>query len=206
MLPSPEPGDLILVKSEGPLFALARRLGGNPYDHVAIVSGDRRTINIDKPRVRVLPLDRLLRSPLHPRILRPRFADAEERSRFVGEIERLVRAPYDVRRTLWLVERIFEQRLLGRARPLAPLGSDRRAWICTDAVLLALERHVSGFSALRELPLDWVALGSGTTNDLLEISRRRPDLLAEVALPGPAALQKGPEGAGRTQAHVEERG
>lgn len=175
-----EPGDLILVKSGGLLFALGRRLTGNPYDHVAVVSSDGRTINIDKPSARLLPLERLLRPALRPLVLRPRFASGEERARFVAEIERLVSAPYDVRRTLSLLERLLERRLVGGARPLADLGWERRRWICTDAVLLSLERHVSGFASLRALPLDWVALGSGTTNDLIEISRLRPDLLVEA--------------------------
>lgn len=175
-----EPGDLILVKSEGRLFDLGRRLTGNAYDHVAVVSSDGRTINIDKPGARLLPLERLLRPSLCPLVLRPRFGGEDERARFVAEIERLVSAPYDVRRTLWLVERIFERRIVGQARPLPLLGWDRDRWICTDAVLLGLERRARAFASLREMPLDWVALGSGTTNDLLEIHRRRPDLLSEV--------------------------
>lgn len=172
-----EPGDLILVRSEGRFFALARRLAANPYDHIAVVTRDRQTINIDKPGARRLPEERLLRPSLQPLVLRPRFGDAGERDRFVAEIERLVDAPYDVRRTLWLIERIFERRWLGSERALPALGGGRARWICTDAVLLGLERHVTGFAALRELPLDWVRLGSGTTNDFLEIRRLRPDLL-----------------------------
>ena len=175
-----EPGDLVLVQSPGRFFGVVRRLGGNPYDHVAVVVDDGLSVNIDKPAARTLPVERLLRESLHPLVLRPRFASEDERTRFVAAIEQLLRAPYDVRRTLWLVERLLEQRLLGRARPLPPLGWDRERWICTDAVLLGLERHVSGFAALREMPLDWVAIGSGTTNDLLTIHRARPDLLAEI--------------------------
>lgn len=176
----PEPGDLILVRSQGRLFALGRRVTRSPYDHVAVVAGAGRTINIDKPSVRHLPLDRLMRPDLHPLVLRPRFACPDERARFVADVERLLSAPYDVARTLALLERMLERRLVGRARRLPPLGRERARWICTDAVLLGLERHVSGFSALRALPLDWGALGSGTTNDFLRISRCRPDLLARV--------------------------
>ncbi|HEU0033933.1 MAG TPA: hypothetical protein VFQ53_25065 [Kofleriaceae bacterium] len=154
---------------------------GNAYDHVAVVASDGRTINIDKPNTRMLPVERLLRESLHPRVLRPVFGDPDERARFVAEIERLVDAPYDVRRTLWLIERLLERKLLRRARALPALGRDRRAWICTDAVLLALERHVPAFAKLRELPLDWVAIGSATTNDLLAIERLRPDLMVRVA-------------------------
>lgn len=180
-----EPGDLILVRSHGLVYAVGRRATGNRYDHVAVVMRDGRTLNIDKPSARLLPLDRLLRPSLRPRVLRPAFAGAEERDRFVIEIEQRLGAPYDVRRTLWLLQRLLERRLHGRARPLPPLGLDRPRWICTDAVLLALDRHVRGFAGLRAMPLDWISLGSGTTNDLLTIAARRPDLLAEVALPSP---------------------
>ncbi len=175
-----QPGDLILVQSPGRFLGLLRRIAGNPFDHVAVVAGDGTTINIDKPGARVLPAERLLRPSLRPLVLRPRFASDDERAAFVREIERLVDAPYDVRRTLALVARVLQRRFLRRTRPLPPLGWDRARWICTDAVLLGLERHASGFSAVRQLPLDWIALASATTNDLIEISRRRPDLLARV--------------------------
>ena len=71
-------------------------------------------------------------------------------------------------------------RFVGVTRRLPPLGWERERWICTDAVLLGLERNVRGFAGLRELPLDWCELHSGTTNDLLTLSRLRPDLLAPV--------------------------
>ena len=175
------PGDLILVKSPGLVWELGRRLGGNAYDHVAIVGSEGRTVNIDKPSARLLRVERLLRPQLRPKVLRPRFASDEERAAFVAEMERLVTAPYDVRRTLGLVARLVTRRLVRVSWPLPRLGWDREKWICTDAVLLGLERHARGFDAIRELPLDWVRLAAGTTNDLLEISRRRPDLLATVS-------------------------
>ena len=174
------PGDLILVASPGRVFGLARRLGGTDYDHVAVVARDGRTINIDKPSARLLPAERLLRPTLRPLVLRPVFASDDERRRFVADIERLVDAPYDVRRTLGLVARILARRAFGVAPRLPHAGWERPRWICTDAVLLSLERNVSGFASLRDMPLDWVALGSGTTNDLVAISRRRPDLLRPV--------------------------
>ncbi len=175
-----EPGDLILVQSPGLVFGLARRVAGNPFDHVAVVASDGSTINIDKPGARLLPAERLLRPSLRPLVLRPRFADAAERGAFVRDIERLVDAPYDVRRTLELVASVLLRRFAGVTRRLPPLGWERERWICTDAVLLALERNASAFAGLRALPLDWIALGAATTNDLLWISRERPDLLAVV--------------------------
>lgn len=182
-----EPGDLILVRSRGWVTGLGRRLTGNPYDHVAVVAGQGRTLNIDKPGARWLPAERLLRPSLHPLVLRPRFGSDDERARFVAEIERLADAPYDVARTLGLIARLLSRRVVGRARPLPRLEWARDRWICTDAVLLGLEKHVSGFGALRTMALDWVTLASATTNDLLEVSRRRPDLLARVS-PSPDGL------------------
>lgn len=173
-----QPGDLILVKSRGLVFRLGRRATGNAYDHVGVVTSDGRSINIDKPSTRVLPVERLLRESLSPLVLRPRFHDPEARARFVADIEALVDTPYDVRRTLGLVERLLERRIFRITRPLRDLGERRERWICTDAVLVSLERHLEGFAAVRDMPIDWVRLRSATTNDLLEISRRRPDLLA----------------------------
>lgn len=174
------PGDLILVKSRGWLFAAGRRLGGNPYDHVAVVVAGGQTLNIDKPRSRLLPVDRLLRDSLAPLVLRPVWPDAAARDAFVAWIEQLAGRAYDVRRTLRLVLALIIQRTLRRAWPLRPPDSAQPRWICTDAVLVGLERYAGAAPALRALPLDWNRLRCGTTNDFLAIAARAPELLRRV--------------------------
>ncbi|HSP96559.1 MAG TPA: hypothetical protein VL049_04865 [Candidatus Dormibacteraeota bacterium] len=176
-----EPGDLILVKSTEAIFAFGRWLGGNPYDHVAVVVDGGQTINIDKPMIRSLPVARLLRPELQPLVLRPTFQSAQQRAAFVGWIQSLAARSYDTARTLGLVGRLLLRRALHWAPPMEPPRPEQERWICTDAVLLGLETHAAGFSDIQSLPLDWVRLRCGTTNDLLYIARVRPDLLAAVA-------------------------
>jgi hypothetical protein len=174
------PGDLILVKSTGAVFAAGRRMTGNPYDHVAVVVSDGGTLNIDKPSSRLLPQERLLRPHLHPLVLRPAWPSPEDRDRFVGWIESLVGRQYDTGRTLRLVPRRLLRRFLGVAVPLERPPLDAPRWICTDAVLMGLERTLPLGDALEALALDWIVLRCGTTNDFLVLSERRPDLLAPV--------------------------
>jgi len=178
-----EPGDLVLVKSPGVVFAAGRLATGNLYDHVGVVVRRGLTVNIDKPGARTLPVDRLLRSALRPRLLRPRWGGPAEREGFVDWIEGLVSAPYDTRRTLQLLPRVLLRRWAGIARPLERADEHTRRWICTDAVLVGLERYAAGFAEIRALPLDWVALRCGTTNDFLVIARERSDLICEVPVP-----------------------
>ncbi len=172
-----EPGDLVLVKSRGLVFAVGRRVGGNAYDHVGVVVDGGQTVNIDKPRTRLVPAARLVRDELEPLVLRPRWPSSDARAAFVRWIGELAGKDYDVRRTLRLIARLIVKRALRVAWRLPRPRPDAPRWICTDAVLLGLEQFAGARDALRELPLDWNALGCGTTNDLLVISERRPDLL-----------------------------
>lgn len=173
-----EPGDLVLVKSTEAIFALGRWLAGNPYDHVAVVVDGGETINIDKPMTRFLPVERLLRPELQPLVLRPRFQNEQQRAAFVGWIQSLAARSYDTPRTLRLLGRVLLRRGLRWAPAMEPPRPEQERWICTDAVLLGLETHAAGFTDIQSLPLDWVRLRCGTTNDFLHIARVRPDLLA----------------------------
>lgn len=175
-----EPGDLILVKSRGAVYAAARRLTGNDYDHVAVVVSGGQTINIDKPGSKYLPQERLLKPSHEPVVLRPAWPNEEARDRFVAWIQRCVERDYDVRRTLRLIPRLLLRKWLRVVRPLERPSADRSRWICTDAVLLGLEQSNEAFRALERLPLDWVSLGCGTTRDFLVIHEKRPDLLARI--------------------------
>ncbi|MBS1122542.1 MAG: hypothetical protein H6Q90_4770 [Deltaproteobacteria bacterium] len=173
-----QPGDLVLVRSPGAIFAAGRRLTGNAYDHIAVVVQDDQTVNIDKPMSRRLPASRLLRSKLHPLVLRPAWRDEAARDGFVRWMESLVDLKYDARRTLRLLGSLALRRA-GIVVPLIRPQPSARRWICTDAVLLGLERYVSDLDT-RDPSLDWQSLRCGTTNDFLRLARARPDLLAQV--------------------------
>lgn len=174
-----EPGDLILVKSRGWLFALGRRIGGNPYDHIGVVVDRGQTLNIDKPRSRLLPVERLLRESHRPLVLRPVWPSPAARDAFVAWLTQLAGREYDVRRTLRLIASLLVQRVAHRAWPLAPPTPDQPRWICTDAVLLGLERYAAS-PALAEPELDWTTLHCGTTNDFLRLAEAHPELLQRV--------------------------
>ena len=156
-----EPGDLILVRSTDAIFAVARWLAGNAYDHVAVVVDGGRTVNVDKPMTRSLPVERLLRRRLHPVVLRPAFRDAHRRAAFVRWIESLTARRYDTRRTLRLFGRMLLRRVVRWAPPMEPPRPEQDRWICTDAVLVGLEAHAPSFAEIRSLPLDWVRLRCG---------------------------------------------
>ncbi len=175
-----EPGDLILIKSSKLVFAFFRWLAGSPYDHVAVVIEDNKTINIDKPMTGRLMVQRLLRSELQPLVLRPRFNDEQQRISFVRWIEGLSTCRYDTHRTLQLLVRLLFRRLFCWAPSMEPPRMKQRQWICTDAVLLGLETYMTGFREIQNLPLDWVRLHCGTTNDFLKIANLRRDLLFTV--------------------------
>jgi hypothetical protein len=176
-----QPGDLVLVKSSGLVFRLGRTIGGNPYDHVGVVVSDGQTINIDKPSARLLPVERLVRASLRPLVLRPAWESPEARDRFVAWIESLSGREYDVRRTLRLIGRLLLKRFLRVTWPLESPAAGRPKWICTDAVLLGLEQFGKDHDVLRTLPLDWNALGCGTTNDFLVIHEQHPELMQRVS-------------------------
>jgi hypothetical protein len=161
------------------VFAAARRLTGNAYDHIAVVVRDGQTVNIDKPMARRLPTDRLLRPELHPLVLRPAWRDDAARDAFVQWMESLIDRAYDVRRTLRLLVSLGLQRA-GLVVPLPRPQPGNPRWICTDAVLLGLERYVRDFDA--RAALDWQALHCATTNDFLRLAKARPDLLAPVSV------------------------
>jgi hypothetical protein len=69
---------------------------------------------------------------------------------------------------------------LGLSLRIRPLHDGGRKCICTEAIILSLIESLSGFEEIKEMPLDYVALGFATPNDLLRIARSRPDLLKEM--------------------------
>ncbi len=175
-----EPGDLILVKSKKVVFAFFRWLAGSPYDHVAVVIEEDKTINIDKPMTGCLMVQRLLQSELEPLVLRPRFNDEQQRASFVRWIASLSSCRYDTRRTLQLLCRLLFRRIFRWAPAMEPPSPKQGERICTDAVLLGLETYMTGFREIQSLPLDWVRLHCGTTNDFLKIANLRRDLLLTI--------------------------
>lgn len=184
--PSPEdidaqPGDLILVQSPGRFFAACRRAVGSPYDHVAVVVSDGRTLNIDKPSSRYLSAARLLREELKPLVLRPRWQSRASQAAFVEWIEGLEGYRYDTPRTLRLIGSLAVERLLGVAWPLPPAAREQTAWICTDAVWLGLLACEPTFRELPTASFAFHTLGAGTTNDFLRLAREHPHVMEQVS-------------------------
>lgn len=174
----PEPGDILLVRSPQKTFRLGRRLMRTEHDHVSVVLGGGRALNIVHPRAVLTPLERMLVPGRSPALLRPAWPSEAARAAFVADLEQLQDAPYNTLRGISLVLRLFLKRTLGLSLPLAEPRADGPSYICSDTMLLRLERHLPGFAErIRELPLDYVQLRCASTDDFLAIARQRPDLL-----------------------------
>ncbi len=171
-------GDLILVKTPGFWFTLGRWLTGNPYDHIAVVGRNGQTVNVAKPKVVLVPVERILTRKRAPLILRPAWQNDEQRERFVDWMEALADRPYDTSRALRLLVRILLKRYFGWTVALKRPALEQRRWICTDAILTALQRQIPTWSEIEQLPLDWVQLGCSTTNDFIRLSTELPKLLS----------------------------
>jgi hypothetical protein len=174
----PEPGDILLIRSPKRAFRLVRWMMASEHDHVVAVLNGGLTLNVVPPEVVLTPVERMLLPARIPALLRPVWPSEAARAAFVADLERLRGAPYDLYRGLSLVLRVFIKRMLGlRVALRAPRAEAPH--VCSDTVLLGLERHLPGFGErIRTLPLDYVQLRCGTTEDFLAIARLCPDLLS----------------------------
>lgn len=180
IVPTAQPGDLILVRSSSKGYGLGRAATGNTHDHIAVVVRDDMTTNIVSPATKKIPVERMLKPHLQPVVLRPAWRSDAQREAFVTWMESLDAKPYDVRRTLFLIPRLLLKHWLRIAVPFRALPAERERWICTDAVFIGLEAEPDFQAAIRETPLDWVTLRCATTNDFLRLAEARPDILRRV--------------------------
>lgn len=177
-----QPGDLILVKSRGPIYSVGRRLTGNRYDHIAVLLDKQETLNIVRPRAILLSVRTLFKPRNTPLILRPQWRNARQCEDFVLAMRAFSGIAYDVRKTLRgilysLLHTWFAIRI---PMPKSHISSSR--WICTEAIIVTLCLTFPEFKAIDSLTLDYNRLGFATTNDFLRIAGQLPDVL-QVVIP-----------------------
>jgi len=177
------PGDLLLVKTPRLAYGFGRWFARHPYDHVGVVASGGQVVNVVKPAAVLTPLSRMLAPVRKPVLMRPSFRSDEGRARFVGALEALVGCQFDMARAWTLLAAVLLKQFSGLRVPLRPPPPADGRWVCSDAVLVHLLKHVAGFEEIRALPLDWNQLRCGTINDFFRIARERPDLLQRIDLP-----------------------
>lgn len=179
-LKAAQPGDLLLVRTPGIGFELGRRAARNPYDHIAVVLDNEKTLNIVTPKAIILPITVFARPEKKPLILRPKWKSPEQRDLFVEEMKGFDRCPYDLRKTLiGIVTSVLYARLGLRVPMKKPTGNEQR-WICTEAILSSIMRAYPDFERINRLELDYNRIGFATTNDFFRICRHCPEILEAV--------------------------
>jgi len=176
-----QPGDLVLVRTKGVSFAIARRLVRSNYDHIAVVMHDDETLNIVRPRTVMLRLSTIGKPQNAPLVLRPNWHSPKQREEFMAEMQRFVGTTYDARKALLGVFVTFLRTWLGLKLCLSRRDASTDKHICTEAILFSLIKTLPDFSAIEGTELDYYALGFATTNDFLRIAERFPNLLAVVS-------------------------
>jgi hypothetical protein len=175
-----EPGDLILVQTPGWSFSLGRKLTQNPYDHVAVVIDHGQTLNIVKPQAVIVPVEHITESDRASLVLRPAWGSQDQVSIFIECMNKFRRTYYDLQHAVMGVCLVTLREWSGLALSIRSLRNGSRKCISTEAIIVSLIKSLPGFEEIIEIPLDYVALGFATTNDLLRIARSRPDLLREM--------------------------
>jgi hypothetical protein len=175
-----EPGDLILVQTQGWSFSLGRKLTQNPYDHVAVVIDDGQTLNIVKPKAVIVPVEHIAEPDRTPLVLRPAWDSPEQVPLFIENMNTFRDTSYDLQHAMMGICLVTLREWLRLSLRIRPLHNGARKCVCTEAILVSLIKSVPGFEEIKEIPLDYVTLGFATTNDLLRIARSRPDLLREL--------------------------
>lgn len=175
-----EPGDLILVQTPGWSFSFGRKLTQNPYDHVAVVVNHGQTLNIVQPKAVMVPVEHITEPHRAPLALRPVWGSPEQVPLFIENINTFQDISYDLHHAVMGICLVTLREWLGLSLRVRPLRNGARRCICTEAIIFSLIKSLPGFEEIKEIPLDYVALGFASTNDLLRIARNRPDLLREM--------------------------
>lgn len=175
-----QPGDLILVKTPGIGFAIARRLVRSDYDHVAVVMHNDNTLNIVMPRAVMLPLSVVSKPQNAPLVLRLNWHTIEQREQFIAEMQRYAGVAYDTRKTLIGIILVFLRAWLRVKFRLEMRDASTRKAICTEAILLSMMKALPDLEVIDGMELDYYLLGFGTTNDFMRIAKQFPNLLAVV--------------------------
>ncbi|GBG28324.1 Hypothetical Protein FCC1311_045472 [Hondaea fermentalgiana] len=159
----PEPGDLILLATAGPVYALGRKLTGQTYDHVVVVLDRQRALHISPPVIRTLALDTVLRSSRSPRVIRPRMGPQDTQT-WLEQLEQLVGQEYSLAQLFLAMSKLIGKGFLPK------FSHGRSSSQVAEAI-----REVG-------LRLDFDARNeaSGSLEDFLALQRNRPDLFRHV--------------------------
>jgi|GEM_PF-1659332 len=175
-----QPGDLLLIRTPGILYEISRKLTRNLYDHVAVVLGGGRTVNIVNPKTVVLPVMVFARPGRRPLILRPVWPTPRQRDAFLTGMEQYIGGAYNLRKTAIGIVTIMLYGWLGLPISLKKPELSAANWICTEAILAELAGSMPEFGAIDRLKLDYNTIGFATTNDFLRICIDFPPLLRVV--------------------------
>ena len=174
------PGDILLTQTYGFFYALWRRLSCTTYDHAAVVIEDNQTLNVVYPVAVKMPADHFFRSGKSPVVLRPVWRSEQQLGDFLDSFKRLEGTRYNSFRGFINISNAMIYNRLGLKIPLrVPALTDRR-WVCTDAIILHLQKSIPEFSEIKKLDLDLFRFGFTTLNDFLRIAYTMPDLLKRI--------------------------
>ena len=181
-------GDIILLRTPGIVYSLARSAVSHEYDHAVVVVPGGKVVHVSPPKVSLLSLKRVLEPRRRPLVLRPNLSGEQMRA-FIDCILGIVGQPYGTREMMALVGRLVVSEFRGSRPPPAASHQSHvanetkeRKWICTDAIADALSRSSDEFrAAFADANLDAAAAGSVSLSDFLRIARSPGELLSVVA-------------------------
>ncbi len=174
------PGDILLTQTYGFFYALWRRLSCTLYDHSAVVIENNQTLNVVYPVTIKMPADHFFRSGKTPMALRPVWRSERQLRDFLDSFKQLEGTRYNSFRGFFNISNAMMYHRLGLKIPLkVPEITDKR-WVCTDAIILNLQKSIPEFSNIKKLDLDLFRFGFTTLNDFLRIAYYMPDLLKRV--------------------------
>jgi hypothetical protein len=187
--PMVRPGDIILLRTPGKLYKLARTTAQNPFDHVVIVmKSGAQVLHVSPPEARLLPLSKVMEPKFEPLALRPSLGPAELEI-FLSSAENVIGTRYNSSRTFALLFRLGLEAHAGiqPSKPLTKRGLLKNGAICTDVVLSSLchasvEFHnaVMGSESSVSNELDYIKHGAGSLRDLIRINQHFPRMLRYV--------------------------
>ena len=197
-----QPGDLILVRTPGSVYALFRRVSGHVYDHLAVVMEGGQVLHVGPPTIRLLPVALLLQPSRHPVVYRPQLS-AAQRAELIASLQALIGSQYDAVKVFRFIAQLAsrqstQQRRSRAALPPADLASlssitsPSSSLICTDAILNRLLAVSPAFRQLLQRfaqpaaaassssssspplpPLDVLQLRSWSINDVHHLAQIR---------------------------------
>ncbi len=174
------PGDILLTQTYGFFYALWRKLSCTMYDHSAVVLENNETLNIVYPVAKKLPASHFFRSDKSPMALRPVWRNEKQRMEFLNSMQQFEGTHYNLFRGVFNISNMMIYYRLGLKIPLKVPEITSKKWVCTDAILMYLQKIMPEFSPIDTLDLDLFRFGFTSPNDFLRIAYYMPDILKKV--------------------------